>query len=104
MCTCFVYHNVFYVFCKVADVSERAVPHVRTFPNRRITAKMPLSATDSTVFYPHTEEQEQHDAVGGAVASPGKCLLAELHPTPAVCGNPRNVTYAAIREMEGFDR
>lgn len=31
-------------------------------------------------------------------------LAAALHPTPAVCGLPRAPAYAAIRELEAFDR
>ncbi|CAN0388401.1 unnamed protein product, partial [Ectocarpus fasciculatus] len=27
-----------------------------------------------------------------------------MHPTPAVCGTPRDVTYSVIGEVEGFDR
>lgn len=38
---------------------------------------------------------------GGAT---GMSLLREMHPTPAVCGKPRDVTYRVIGEVEGFDR
>ncbi len=31
-------------------------------------------------------------------------IAAELHPTPAVCGFPRNSAYQAIRELETFER
>jgi isochorismate synthase len=31
-------------------------------------------------------------------------LVAALHPTPAVCGDPRQVAAAAIRELEPFER
>jgi isochorismate synthase len=31
-------------------------------------------------------------------------LVAELHPTPAVCGTPRSVARTVIDEMEPFDR
>ena len=31
-------------------------------------------------------------------------LVAALHPTPAVCGTPREVANALIRELEPFDR
>lgn len=31
-------------------------------------------------------------------------IAAELHPTPAVCGFPRQPAYAAIKEIENFDR
>ena len=33
----------------------------------------------------------------------GRALL-EMHPTAAVCGKPRDVTYPVIGEVEGFDR
>lgn len=31
-------------------------------------------------------------------------IAAELHPTPAVCGFPRNSAYQAIKQIENFDR
>jgi isochorismate synthase len=31
-------------------------------------------------------------------------IAADLHPTPAVCGFPRQPAYAAIKEIENFDR
>jgi isochorismate synthase EntC len=31
-------------------------------------------------------------------------LVEALHPTPAVCGRPREAAYASIREAERFDR
>lgn len=31
-------------------------------------------------------------------------LLEQLHPTPAVCGHPRNVALELIARVEGFDR
>ncbi|WP_196387390.1 isochorismate synthase MenF [Vibrio cidicii] len=31
-------------------------------------------------------------------------VAAELHPTPAVCGYPRQSAYDAIKQLEGFDR
>jgi hypothetical protein len=31
-------------------------------------------------------------------------LLKRLHPTPAVCGLPKEETYRFIRENEGYDR
>jgi isochorismate synthase len=31
-------------------------------------------------------------------------LVAELHPTPAVCGTPEALALASITELEGFDR
>ncbi len=31
-------------------------------------------------------------------------LVAALHPTPAVCGRPREAALAVISELEGFDR
>lgn len=34
----------------------------------------------------------------------GRVLLREMNPTPAVCGDPRDETYAIIGEIEGFDR
>lgn len=43
----------------------------------------------------------------GQVSDPEVCALqvaADLHPTPAVCGFPRESAYQAIRELEEFDR
>lgn len=37
-------------------------------------------------------------------AAPMRTWLADLHPTPAVCGHPRDVALDFIREREGFDR
>jgi isochorismate synthase len=31
-------------------------------------------------------------------------LLAALHPTPAVCGLPRQIAEAALPQLEGYDR
>ena len=31
-------------------------------------------------------------------------LLERLHPTPAVCGSPREEARGLLRELEGFDR
>jgi menaquinone-specific isochorismate synthase len=45
--------------------------------------------------------------VEGRLSSPAPSVLElvqALHPTPAVCGSPRNVALAFIREHEGFDR
>ena len=36
--------------------------------------------------------------------TPVPLLAAALHPTPAVCGAPRDPAAALIRELEGFDR
>lgn len=41
---------------------------------------------------------------GGGAGGAGRSLLREMHPTPAVCGTPRDVTYSVIGEVEGFDR
>lgn len=45
--------------------------------------------------------------VSGRLSSPPADvvdLVAALHPTPAVCGRPREAALAAIAELEGFDR
>jgi isochorismate synthase EntC len=31
-------------------------------------------------------------------------VLSALHPTPAVCGHPRDAALRAIRNSESFDR
>lgn len=36
--------------------------------------------------------------------TPVAALLAALHPTPAVCGHPRDAAAAAIAELEGYAR
>jgi menaquinone-specific isochorismate synthase len=45
--------------------------------------------------------------VEGRLSSPAPSVLElvrALHPTPAVCGSPRDEAFAFIREHEGFDR
>ncbi|MBM3114884.1 isochorismate synthase DhbC [Jeongeupia naejangsanensis] len=45
--------------------------------------------------------------VHGEVADPSTSALdlaQALHPTPAVCGHPRDLAHAAIRELEPFER
>lgn len=45
--------------------------------------------------------------VSGRLSSPMPSVLdlvGALHPTPAVCGRPRDAARAAIAELEGFDR
>ncbi|QYG93372.1 isochorismate synthase [Iamia sp. SCSIO 61187] len=45
--------------------------------------------------------------VAGQLSSPPPSVLdlvAALHPTPAVCGRPREAALAVIDELEGFDR
>ncbi len=45
--------------------------------------------------------------VAGVLSSPPAPVLdlvAALHPTPAVCGRPRDAALAAIAELEGFTR
>ncbi len=45
--------------------------------------------------------------VEGRLSSPAPSVLElvlALHPTPAVCGSPRDVARAFIRDNEGFDR
>lgn len=45
--------------------------------------------------------------VSGQLSSPAPPVLdlvAALHPTPAVCGRPRDVALEVIDELEGFDR
>lgn len=43
----------------------------------------------------------------GRLRDPDTCcatMLAALHPTPAICGTPRDVAEAALPALEGFDR
>ncbi|CAM9180863.1 unnamed protein product, partial [Discosporangium mesarthrocarpum] len=49
------------------------------------------------------EERSEPVSLGSGLVL-GWPLLAALHPTPAVCGKPSDVTYRVIREVEGFDR
>jgi isochorismate synthase len=45
--------------------------------------------------------------VAGQLSTPAPSVLelvAALHPTPAVCGRPRDAALAVIDELEGFDR
>ncbi len=44
------------------------------------------------------------DAASRGGVGAGRALLEEMHPTAAVCGKPRDVTYSVIGEVEGFDR
>lgn len=44
------------------------------------------------------------EGAGGGGVGAGRALLKEMHPTAAVCGKPRDVTYPVIGEVEGFDR
>ncbi|CAN0099168.1 unnamed protein product [Scytosiphon promiscuus] len=61
-----------------------------------------VDATDATLTFRrgytfHGENEEK--------ASPSTTLpITEMHPTAAVCGKPRDVTYSVIGEVEGFDR
>ena len=47
-------------------------------------------------------------AAGAAAASPpgarAAAVLPLLHPTPAVCGTPREAARATLARLEGFDR
>lgn len=49
-------------------------------------------------------EEGEGSRRGGGWTGAGRALLEEMHPTPAVCGKPRDVTYPVIGEVEGFDR
>jgi menaquinone-specific isochorismate synthase len=43
----------------------------------------------------------------GGILKPGVSdfdILETLHPTAAVCGSPKNLAKAVIKELEGFDR
>lgn len=45
--------------------------------------------------------------IAGELADPGTSsleLALALHPTPAVCGHPTDAAFAAIAEIEGYDR
>lgn len=50
------------------------------------------------------EEQERGGVPRVRAVGVGRALLQEMHPTAAVCGKPRDVTYPVIGEVEGFDR
>jgi isochorismate synthase len=47
--------------------------------------------------------QHLYTAVDGELRAPAP-LLAALHPTPAVCGTPRDAADALVDELEPFDR
>lgn len=49
----------------------------------------------------HLQSRVQFNLRGNSFPSD---LLEKLHPTPAVCGNPKEAALAAIKELEAFDR
>lgn len=53
------------------------------------------------IVHPVTEIQAE---VSGLDTAARWKLVQRLHPTPAVCGAPRDEAYAQIRALEGFDR
>lgn len=50
------------------------------------------------------EEEASQEAERSRCLAQGRALLREMNPTPAVCGDPRDVTFAIIGDIEGFDR
>lgn len=64
-----------------------------------LTAEGPYTARAGQVVHLKTDfffDLEQTDCLGD--------VLTELHPTPAVCGLPKQAAYDFIRANEGYDR
>jgi menaquinone-specific isochorismate synthase len=66
-----------------------------------------LDAEAEPSVVPVANVQHLATMVEGRLSSPPPSVLelvAALHPTPAVCGVPRDLAFATIAELEGFDR
>ena len=86
------------VDAQFAESDDHTHTHACLYLNRRITATMPTTAASAA------EEEASQQAEGSRCMAQGRALLREMNPTPAVCGDPRDVTYAVIGDIEGFDR
>jgi menaquinone-specific isochorismate synthase len=66
-----------------------------------------LDAEAEPSVVPVANVQHLATMVEGRLSSPPPSVLelvAALHPTPAVCGVPRDLAFETIAELEGFDR
>jgi isochorismate synthase len=66
-----------------------------------------LTFDDEPVLEPTANVWHLATRFEGALRDPSLTaldLVAELHPTPAVCGTPEALALASITELEGFDR
>ncbi|MCB9373640.1 MAG: isochorismate synthase [Microthrixaceae bacterium] len=66
-----------------------------------------LDAEAEPSVVPVANVQHLATLVEGRLSAPAASvleLMAALHPTPAVCGVPRDLALATIAELEGFDR
>jgi isochorismate synthase len=80
----------------VEDVAER----LRPFCTRLDIPPEPSLVQTSTLWHLSTR-------IRGTLRDPEVCsltLATALHPTPAVCGTPRDAAITTIRDLEGFDR
>ena len=66
-----------------------------------------LDAEAEPSVVPVANVQHLATMVEGRLSTPAPSVLelvVALHPTPAVCGVPRDLAFATIAELEGFDR
>ncbi len=80
----------------VEHVADTLAPHCSEL---RVPRAPELTSTSTMWHLGTTVEGTLRDADVTALD-----LAAELHPTPAVCGLPRDLAMAAIHELEPFDR
>ena len=77
-------------------VADRLAPYCRSL---RVPAKPVLRSTSTMWHLVSPIEGELHDDDVSSIE-----LATTLHPTPAVCGVPRDAAAQAIAELEPFDR
>lgn len=83
-----------------ALVIEAVVEALRPFCKQLNVPKGPSLISTPTMWHLSTAiSGELRDRRCSSIA-----LAQALHPTPAVCGQPRNEAHAAICELEGFER
>lgn len=80
--------------CRVT--AQTSGPHVRRLP------RLMHLATNIQGQFPTTSAQE--DSTEESPQSNVYRLLRTMHPTPAVCGMPREQTIAELPQLEDFDR
>lgn len=87
------------------DRSEHA-PAVSSVLDRLGPMATEISASDEPFVLKLRNVQHLATAVEGTLARPVHVLdlVAALHPTAAVCGEPREAAFDAIRRLEGMDR
>ncbi|KUP97720.1 isochorismate synthase [Thermobifida cellulosilytica] len=83
-----------------AVVVEAVAEALRPYCRRLDVPEEPWTVTTATMWHLATritgELRDPH--------TPSSLLARALHPTPAVCGSPTDRAYAAIAEIEPFDR